>query len=243
MGETVLNAQEGWDGTRSERTQKMVLYIGIFSIVMLFAGFSSAYVVTSYSELWVNMAIPNAFYISTVVILLSSATIHFAVKASDAGEHGKSKQLLIATLVLGFVFGVTQYVGWNQMVKVGAFLSGHVDSLDGVYGEDYTITYKGQELIAENGDYYFPGDDLREKPLFNEISIFNNSSSSYIYVLSFMHLLHVLGGWLFFLGILIVALAKKRPQVNPLRLKLGATYWHFVDILWIYLLLFLVFIH
>lgn len=233
----------GWDGTRSERTRKMVLYIGIFSIVMLFAGFSSAYVVTSYGELWVNLSVPKAFFWSTAVILLSSGTIHLSVKASNAGDESKSRQWLMATIVLGLVFGVTQYMGWSQLVGKGSFLSSHVDSLDGVYGEDYTITYKGQELVYENGDYYFPSDDLREKPLLNEISIFNNSSGSYMYVLSFVHLLHVLGGWLFFVGLLVTAKFLKRPRISNLRLRLGATYWHFVDILWIYLLLFLVFIH
>jgi cytochrome c oxidase subunit 3 len=128
-------------------------------------------------------------------------------------------------------------------VGVGGFLSGHVDSLDGVYGEDYTITFRGQTLVFEEGEYYFPGDDLREKPLSNEISIFNNSSSSYIYVLSFVHFMHVLGGWLFFAVMFLSAFILKRKTLNNLSLRLGATYWHFVDILWIYLLLFLVFIH
>ncbi len=241
MSEIVSDLQ--WDGARSERTQKMVLYIGIFSIVMLFAGFSSAYVVTSYSELWVNLNVPQAFYISTAVILLSSLTVHLSVKASNKGNESMARQMLLLTLVLGLGFGVTQYLGWSQLVGVGSFVSSHVDSLDGVYGEDYTITYKGQVLIYENGDYYFPGDDLREKPLLNEISIFNNSASSYMYVLSFVHLLHVIGGLLFFLALLFSVFVLKREKMNNLRLRLGATYWHFVDILWIYLLLFLVFIH
>lgn len=238
-----ITADMSWDGTRSERTKKMVLYLGIFSIVMLFAGFSSAYVVTSYSELWVNMRIPSAFYISTGFILLSSLTVHLAVKASNARDESGARKWLIATLILGLGFGVSQYAGWSQLVGVGGYLSGHVDSLEGTYGEDYTITYKGQELVYENGEYYFPGDNLREKPLLNEISIFNNSSSSYIYVLSVVHLLHVLGGWLFFLALFAALYIYKRKRIDNLRLRLGATYWHFVDILWIYLLLFLVFIH
>jgi cytochrome c oxidase subunit 3 len=237
------SVEMGWDGARSERTQKMVLYISIFSIVMLFAGFSSAYVVTSYGELWVNLSVPEAFYWSTAVILLSSGTIHLSVKASNEGQEMKSRQWLAVTIALGLAFGFTQYIGWSQLVGKGSFLSSHVDSLDGVYGTDYTITYKGQELIYEDGDYYFPSDDLREKPLLNEISIFNNSAGSYMYVLSFVHLLHVLGGLLFFIGLLVAAKFLKRPRINNLRLRLGATYWHFVDILWIYLLLFLVFIH
>jgi len=238
-----LTSDMSWDGTRSERTKKMVLYIGIFSIIMLFAGFSSAYVVTSYSELWVNMNVPDAFYLSTAAILLSSLTIHLAVKASNAENESGARTWLLATLALGLVFGGLQYTGWSQLTGVGGYLSGHVDSLDGVYGEDYTITYKGQELIFENGEYYFPGDDLREKPLLNEISIYNNSSSSYIYVLSVVHLLHVLGGWLFFVGLFASLYIFKRKTINNMKLRLGSIYWHFVDILWIYLLLFLVFIH
>jgi len=238
-----LTSDMSWDGTRSERTKKMVLYISIFSIIMLFAGFSSAYVVTSYSELWVNMNVPDAFYLSTAAILLSSLTVHLAVKASNANNENGARTWLLATLALGLAFGAFQYTGWSQLVGVGGFLSGHVDSLDGVYGEDYTITYKGQELVYENGDYFFPGDDLREKPLLNEISIFNNSSSSYMYVLSFVHLLHVLGGILFFIGLFAARYIYKRERINNLSLRLGSIYWHFVDILWIYLLLFLVLIH
>jgi cytochrome c oxidase subunit 3 len=225
-----------------ERTKKMVLYLGIFSIVMLFAAFSSAYVISSYGELWITLRLPGAFYLSTLFILASSYTVHQSVKASAAGREGQARKFLMVTLVLGLAFGVSQFYGWSQMVGSGSFLSGHVDSLSGEYGKDYSITYRGQELVFENGSYYYPGDNLREKPLNNEIDIFSNTTSSYIYALSFVHLLHVLGGLLFLAGIWAFAKWRKSP-INPLRLKLGATYWHFVDGLWIYLLLFLLIIH
>jgi cytochrome c oxidase subunit 3 len=227
----------------TERTGKMVLYVGIFSIVMLFAGLSSAYVISSYGELWVNLSMPVAFWLSTAIILLSSLTIRQAVKASNGGDEKKTRLFLGVTVILGLAFGVSQYVGWSQLVSYGSYLSGHVDNLEGTYGEDYTISYQGQELIRENGEYYFPNDDLREKPLTNEIAIYNNSSSSYVYLLSFVHLLHVLGGLLFLIAIYAFAKFKKDQPISNLRLRLGATYWHFVDGLWIYLLLFLIFIH
>jgi cytochrome c oxidase subunit 3 len=231
------------DPSSSERTGKMVLYIGIFSIVMLFAGLSSAYVVTSYGELWVNIAMPTAFYISTVLILLSSFTARMAVKASEQKLESRVRLFLGITLLLGLGFGVSQYLGWAQLTGSGSYFSGHVDNLNGVYGEDYTISFQGQELVYENGDYYYPSDDLREKPLTDEISIYGNSASSYIYILSFMHLLHLLGGILFFVVIYLVGQFGKRGTISPLRLKLGTIYWHFVDGLWIYLFLFLLFIH
>lgn len=227
----------------NERTKKMVLYIGIFSIVMLFAGFSSAYVISSYGELWVDLSLPVAFYISTVLILLSSLTMRFSVKAAYGGNESKALTFLMVTLILGLGFGASQYLGWNELVGKGSFLSGHVDNLNGVYGEDFTLTYKGQELVYAEGNYYFPNDELREDPLLDEIAVYSNSSASYIYILSFVHLLHVLGGILFLLGLLLRAKIGKRKTLNPLRLRLGGIYWHFVDGLWVYLLLFLLLIH
>lgn len=230
----------GSSPTTNERTKKMVLYIGIFSIVMLFAGFSSAYVISSYGELWVDIALPNAFYISTALILLSSLTMRMSVKADS---QQKAMRFLVITLVLGLGFSVSQYLGWNELVGKGSFLSGHVDNLEGVYGEDYTIEFQGQELVYEEGNYYFPNDELRENPLLDKIAVYSNSSASYIYILSFVHLLHVLGGILFLIGLILSATLGKRKTLNRLRLRLGGTYWHFVDGLWIYLLLFLLLIH
>ncbi|HKL39423.1 MAG TPA: hypothetical protein VJ894_02030, partial [Cryomorphaceae bacterium] len=83
---TSMNIQAMEQSPIKERSKKMVLYIGIFSIVMLFAGFSSAYVISSYNEIWVNLSMPDAFYISTGLILLSSLTIKLAVNASNQGN-------------------------------------------------------------------------------------------------------------------------------------------------------------
>lgn len=193
MSDAAVNMPLSDSSAQNERTAKMVLYFGIFSIVMLFAGLLSAYIITSYSELWVNIVVPTGFYISTVVILLSSVT--------------------------------------------------SVDNLSGTYGEDYTITYQGKELIYENDDFYFPNDELREKPLRNEIAIFGNSAGSYIYLLSFVHLIHVVGGILFFIVILLMRNFSVSKTFSPARLRLGAIYWNFVDGLWIFLFLFLLLFH
>ncbi len=227
----------------SFRTSKLVLYVGIFSIVMLFAGLSSAYLVSSYGELWVNLSMPQSFFVSTVIILLSSLVIKLAVGAAQAGNRGKAMGMLIGTIVLGLAFSYFQYQGWQELIGKGSYLSGHVDNLNGVYGEDYTITYQGRDLVMEDGSYYFDNDNLREKPLNDEIAIYNNSASSYMYLLSFVHLLHVLGGLLFLIGLLISAQFRKDGLLNVKRWRLGSIYWHFVDGLWVYLFLFLLLIH
>ncbi len=226
-----------------ERTGKMVLYVGIFSICMLFAGLTSAYIVSSHNDLWVNISMPVGFYISTVIILASSLTIKLAVNASKKGNASLAKILLAVTIILGVGFSISQYSGWQQLIGKGSYFSGHVDNLNGVYGEDYTIKLKGQELVFEEGQYFMPSDDLKEKPLNNEISIYSNSASSYIYVLSFTHVLHVLGGMIYLIVLFLLPLFGKNKAVNQLNLKLGSIYWHFVDGLWVYLFLFLLLFH
>lgn len=227
----------------NERAKKMVLYIGIFSIVMLFAGLSSAYVISSYGEIWVKISMPGAFYISTLLILLSSLTIRMSVKASNSGNQSQAGLFLVVTLLLGIGFGVSQFYGWEQLTGKGSYLSSHIDNLEGVYGEDFSISFKGKDLVYYEGNYYYENDELHEKPLTDEISIYANSASSYIYILSALHLAHVLGGFLFLLAIWLIPKFTKSNTINNLRLRLGATYWHFVDGLWIYLFIFLLLIH
>jgi cytochrome c oxidase subunit 3 len=66
-----------------------------------------------------------------------------------------------------------------------------------------------------------------------------NASQSFIYVLSFMHLLHILAG-LVLLIISLMGTYRKTPQViNLFRMEMTSIFWHFVDIVWIYLYVFL----
>lgn len=68
-----------------------------------------------------------------------------------------------------------------------------------------------------------------------------NPSGDFIYVISAVHAAHVLGG----IAALIVAslhaftLPNKVSPARKLRFQLTFTYWHFVDFLWLYLLVFL----
>jgi len=66
-----------------------------------------------------------------------------------------------------------------------------------------------------------------------------NASVSFIYVFSLMHLLHILAG-LVLIIISLVNTYRKTPQViNLFRMEMTSIFWHFVDIIWIYLYVFL----
>ncbi|HRN33026.1 MAG TPA: cytochrome c oxidase subunit 3 [Saprospiraceae bacterium] len=72
------------------------------------------------------------------------------------------------------------------------------------------------------------------------INLDGNPSGSFVYLISGLHAAHVIGG----IAILIVALLQAfslKYSVTPkrlLRFQMTAQYWHFVDILWIYLFIF-----
>jgi cytochrome c oxidase subunit 3 len=170
---------------------KLALWVAIGSIIMMFAAFTSAYVVRRAAGNWLEFKLPDIFMLNTVVILLSSVTIHFAYKGFLSGKEKQYKNLLIATFVLGLLFVILQYKGWESLTAIGA---------------TFTV----------------------------------NPSSSFIYVISGLHAAHVLGG----LAALTVALthAYVLPYKPTLRRKqrfeLVVQYWHFVDILWVYLMVF-----
>jgi len=226
-----------------ERTKKMMLYVGIFSIIMMFAGVTSAYVVSMSDGFWVWIRQPEAFYWSTLVILVSSLTIHASLRSLKKGNKKKALYFLVFTLVLGGAFTVFQFKGWSQLISVGNYFVGDSVSLTGEYGEDHFYMYNGEEMILQDGEFYAASDKYKERPLTEDIKGTRNAASSYVYILTALHLLHLAGGLIYLIVLLIKFFAGKLDENQTLPLKLGATYWHFLDFLWVYLFLFLIFIH
>jgi cytochrome c oxidase subunit III len=172
---------------------KFALMVGCGSIAMMFAAWTSAYVVRHAAGNWLEFRLPNIFFVSAAVILSSSITLHLS-RANFKKKNEKAyKFFLIATLILGLSFVVLQYLGWQSMKEMGVPLT-------------------------------------------------KNPSGDFIYVLTGFHAVHVLGG----VGALVVAIVHAFAlRFNPtpkrlLRLEMTSIYWHFVDILWLYLLGFFV---
>ncbi|MFN5346141.1 MAG: heme-copper oxidase subunit III [Bacteroidota bacterium] len=105
-------------------TQKILLWIGLAGIIMFFAALMSGYIVRQAEGNWLVFEIPSMFYVSTVVILLSSITFEIAKKAIKKDDFKKTYQFLTYTLALGFVFVICQLMGWNQLVANNIHFSG-----------------------------------------------------------------------------------------------------------------------
>src|SRR5687768_12603267 len=105
---------------------KFTLWIAIGSIVMMFAGLTSAYIIKRNQADWVTFDLPLAFWYSTAAILLSSLTIWMAEKAFRDRNMGKYRKLLIATLLLGIGFVALQVIGFSELWNQGLTLTKNV---------------------------------------------------------------------------------------------------------------------
>jgi cytochrome c oxidase subunit 3 len=172
---------------------KFTLWVAIASIVMMFAGFTSAYIVKRNQANWFTFDIPLVLWYSTAVIVLSSITLWMAEKQFKLREMAAYRRLLTITFLLGLLFVVLQTVGFYHLHTHGLPLQ-------------------------------------------------KNASVSFLYILVGVHALHVLGGVIALMVMFFKLFGSRIRVYNPVPLEVMATYWHFVDVLWIYLLVFLVLI-
>ncbi len=179
------------------KSLKNMLWLGIFSIIMMFSGLTSAYVIRSQGGNWLKFQLPDTFYLSTVIIMLSSFSIYLAQKSIQKNNVKKTTIFLIITFILGIVFSISQFYAWKELYTNG-------------------IVYAGK---------------------------YSNPSGSFLYILTALHLAHLLGGLIALIITTIKNIFKKYSAENYLGIELISLYWHFLDALWIFLFLFLIFIH
>jgi len=192
-----MDLTQGTAEEKNKRAKKMMLWFGIVSLIMGFAGWTSAYIVSSKREDWVSdMELPSAFFLSTAIIILSSITYLIAKKAVAKDNQKMGTVFLLVTLVLGITFISLQFVGFSQMLVNG---------------------------------YYFTGPT-------------SNIKMSYVFLIAAVHIAHVVAGLISLLVVLVQQLRKKYTPENMLGMELGATFWHFLDFLWVYLILFMYFV-
>ena len=179
-----------------KKSAKPMLWVSMISMVMFFAGLTSAYVISMKRDDWVTFELPNAFYISTLLIVLSSITIGVSQNLIIKGKRELSIVFLLITFVLGVGFMWQQYAGFEQLRNAGLFFTGPSSTV----------------------------------------------STSFIIGISLMHAFHVIAGILVLLVVIYNHFKYKYTSDDLLGFELGAIFWHFVDVLWIYLFFFFYFI-
>jgi cytochrome c oxidase subunit 3 len=172
--------------------QRFIMWIAIGSIVMMFAGMTSAYIVKKNQGNWLAIELPVVFWYSTAVILVSSVTMYLANTALKAGKISFYKSLITITAILGVTFVIMQWEGFKDLET------------------------RGIALIGPQ----------------------SNSASSFLFVITGLHMLHVLGGVIALIVTFFRSFWVQEGQTNLVPTQIVATYWHFVDVLWIYLFIF-----
>ncbi|HUH50594.1 MAG TPA: cytochrome c oxidase subunit 3 [Flavobacterium sp.] len=112
------------------RTYKTMLWIGMISMFMMFGGLTSAYIVSKSRPDWMSdFELPFVFSLSTFVIITSSIIFHLAVKAIKRDNRAQTSLFLGITLILGIIFIVLQFVGFNEIIETGYFFTGPESSV------------------------------------------------------------------------------------------------------------------
>ncbi|MCB0761529.1 MAG: hypothetical protein KDC12_08410 [Flavobacteriales bacterium] len=239
-----------------ERTKKMLMYFILFAVVMMFAGFTSGYIVMAAGTYMVHIVPPTAMYVSIALVLLSSLTMYLSVQSMKRGNKGRSQFMLALTLVLGIGFSISQYEGWHALSEMGmgftTYLSesgqelysgNKLEDITGKYGSDFWIHKDGAKVQYLNGEYYAADDEFHTNPITNTILKQSNLAGHFLVVLIFVHIAHLL------LGLIYIAVNLRRigkgviNERDHVRLRVNGTYWHFMGLLWIYLFVFLFVIH
>ena len=109
---------------KREKTFTQMLYFALVSLSMSFAGLTSAYIISRKRDDWVSFDLPIVFYLSTLLIILSSIAFYFAKKSMQQENKSRTNQLLIASLLLGIAFIYFQYQGYVDLTKAGLFFTG-----------------------------------------------------------------------------------------------------------------------
>lgn len=229
---------------RAVRSRRTMTWLVIFAIVMFFAGLTSAYVVSMSGGYWTRIRMPEAFLWSTAFVIAGSVTLHLALLTVRKGRSGPALPLLLATFALGVAFTVSQFKGWGELVDRGITISPNkLHRLGGAYGMDYGITKDGVALVLADGQWYMPDDTAMERPLNAEIEEQKDRTGPYLYALTFLHLAHLFFGLVAVLVMIVKTARGRYTATDNVGLWAGATYWHFLGGLWVYLLLFLLFVH
>jgi len=187
----IMSAQRA--NTERLHPHKFTLWVGIGSIIMMFAALTSAYIVRHSQQNWLEFEMPKVFWYSTAVIIISSITMHLSLKAFRARERLRYRLLLGVTALLGVLFAVLQGFGF------------------------YNLYSRGIQIIGEG----------------------SNPSASFLGVITGLHVVHVLGGVVALLIFLVRAYSTRIKTYDSTPQEILSVYWHFVDILWIYLFIFL----
>jgi cytochrome c oxidase subunit 3 len=101
---------------------KLGLWMFLATVTMLFAAFTSAYIVRRSGSDWRHVALPSLLWINSVVLGLSSVAVEIAYAQGSRARWRVSAATMVIAFALGVAFLGGQMLAWRQMVRAGVYL-------------------------------------------------------------------------------------------------------------------------
>ena len=234
---------------------KLGIWLFLASEVMLFGGLFSAYVLLRvgaepgmWPHGWLNVTLGT---VNTLLLALSAITTLLAWAACKVRQFGKFKFFHACTLLLALSFLCVKsyeyhdkWIHYEIKLKDGTFADGHMVEND--LKEDYLVIH-GRIVTDEKALY-----DLRAQkdikldevkiPRASIASMQNysprhNTFTAIYFTLTGLHALHIFGGSvvIFYLWAFGGTMWKTDPERFTNRIEVSGLFWHFVDLVWIFL--------
>jgi len=165
------------------------MWIFLATATMLFAAFSSAYIVRQSGTDWQYLTLPSVLWLNTLLLVVSSVSIEIARIDARNGKWRGASASVVTTALLGIAFVIGQLAAWRDLVAQGVYVP-------------------------------------------------TNPYSSFFYILTGLHVLHLTAGLMFLLYVAWRIFRHKGSEDSALLstlLNLSATFWHFFGALWLYL--------
>jgi len=208
--------------------------------IMFFGGMFCAYLIyrrVYYPEFAAASASIDLFWgtLNTAVLICSSLTVAMAVRAAQLGKRMLQVKLLIATLIFGMAFlGIKGYEWYSKYKEHHVPTFSDYNAVRGSK-EDGNITKGHENLLGLDN---LAGDPAKHQQYEERLAQIQQRSKlffSLYFALTGIHALHMVVGIGIFTVILVMAWRGKFTPEYHTPLEIAGLYWHFVDIVWIYL--------
>jgi cytochrome c oxidase subunit 3 len=105
--------------------KKFALWLFMVAVVMTFAGLTSAYIVRQSEGNWLEYDLPDIFWFTSGIAVLSSLTLQWAYYSARKDNFNNLKIGMILTVVLGIGFLIGQWYSWVALVDRDVFFAGN----------------------------------------------------------------------------------------------------------------------
>jgi len=230
---------------------KIGIWLFLASEVMLFGALFSSYILlrvgaTEWPYGWLNVPLGTA---NTLVLITSSITTVMAWASLKMGNFGRFKLFHAITLCCALVFlGIKSYeyhdkfMHYTVILKDGKIVDGHMEEngkdeivIDGRYAKDqHDLLDLHERKIAKPEPIKIARSEIAKMSSYGP---WHNTYTAIYFTLTGLHALHVIGGAVVigYLWLFGGTMWKTDPERFTNRIEISGLFWHFVDLVWIFL--------